>query len=1121
MEKVVKSWDAAIFRAKRSWPEPFEFAESAWSSLGDQTHGESSERKKPWPLLDEQRRRTEPRWNRDDGSTKQEEPKMTSSTFALTGDSAHNHAVVYWSGQNSSVILILTKLYDFHLGSVTESTLWRSTDYGTTYEKLNDRVGTKTVLSYLYVCPMNKRKILVLTDPEFESSILISSDEGATYQKYRLSFYVLSLLFHPIQEDWALAYSHDQKLYSSVDFGRRWQLVHAAVTPNRFYWSVSGLDVEPDLVHLEANTADGHCIPLPSTGVQYVTCRAQSCSSEAHHQHPFSGYIERDSLVVQDDYMFIQVTSAGRAWYYVSYKREPFARIKLPKYSLPKDMHIISTDEGQVFAAVQEWNQNDTYNIYISDPQGIHFTLALENVRASRGLGGNSLIDLYEVEGIKGMLIANRKLENQVKTFITYNKGRDWRLLQAPNTDQEGNSIHCVLPFCSLHLQLQMSENPYLSGNIITKSSAPGVIVATGNIGPELSYNNVGMYISSDAGNSWRQIFEEEHNVWFLDKGGALMAVKQPTVPTRDLWVSFDEGRQWDRHSFSMVPLFVDGVLVEPGIDKQIMTFFGHFSHRSEWQLIKIDYKSLFSKRCTDGDYQTWHLHNQGEPCVMGQKQIYLKRRAASNCMLGPGYNRVLSSEPCTCRAHDFECDYGYERRGDGNCSPSFWFNPSIVSRSCSQGQNYLNTTGYRRVAANNCTKGVNDMYMARRQTCPNRPPRGLQLRTSEGKLTAALHSNVTFLVQLEEGDSMRTHIQLDFGDGTAVSYSNLTWAEEGIKHVYRSAGIFLVTVLAENEMGADSTSLHLHVTCEVEHVQLLAPFVVIQNKEVNLTAVVWPSRSRTLTYFWWLGNSSEPIITLDGSISHTFTRGGMNTVAVQVSSANSILQDTKTIVVQEFFKSLLLSFSPNLDEVNPDIPEWRQDVGRVIKKALLQVVDIPESHLLVAVFPGIPTAAELFLLPSKNQSAGRRKKEEELEEISEVLVSALNQNLVEFELRPAFRIIVYITQLTSAPLVDSLPRHSSSAMLMLLSVVFLGLAVFLIYKFKRKIPWINMDAEVNHEKEQEMINTVNDTAPPKVTLSDLPTQKEMMEKELECRIKRSMVNSCESTREIPNCTSV
>ncbi|CAM4476535.1 unnamed protein product [Leuciscus chuanchicus] len=161
-------------------------------------------------------------------------------------------------------------------------------------------------------------------------------------------------------------------------------------------------------------------------------------------------------------------------------------------------------------------------------------------------------------------------------------------------------------------------------------------------------------------------------------------------------------------------------------------------------------------------------------------------------------------------------------------------------------------------------------------------------------------------------------------------------------------------------------------------------------------------------------------------------------------------------------------------------------------------VADVPEEQLLVAVFPGIPTAAELFLLPPRNQSDGRKRTEEDLEQISEILVNALNQISLEFELKPGSRVIVYITQLTLAPLVDSIPRHSSSAMLMLLSVVFLGLAVFLIYKFKRKIPWINIYAEVNHEKEQEMINTVGQSdATPKITLSEL------MEKELEARAKR------------------
>lgn len=55
-------------------------------------------------------------------------------------------------------------------------------------------------------------QIMLLTDPEIESSLLISSDEGATYQKYRLNFYIHSMLFHPKQEDWILAYSQDQKV---------------------------------------------------------------------------------------------------------------------------------------------------------------------------------------------------------------------------------------------------------------------------------------------------------------------------------------------------------------------------------------------------------------------------------------------------------------------------------------------------------------------------------------------------------------------------------------------------------------------------------------------------------------------------------------------------------------------------------------------------------------------------------------------------------------------------------------------------------------------------------------------------------------------------------------------
>uniref|UniRef100_A0A8C1UBY0 Sortilin related VPS10 domain containing receptor 3b n=1 Tax=Cyprinus carpio TaxID=7962 RepID=A0A8C1UBY0_CYPCA len=872
-------------------------------------------------------------------SPRQNEPHLITSSFALSGDSAHNQAMVLWSGHNSSVILILTKLFDFNLGTVTESSLWRSVDFGTTYEKLTDKVMIRTMLSYLYVCPTNKRKILILSDPEVESSLLISSDEGATFQKFNINFYIMSLLFHPTQENWILAYSHDQRLYSSVDFGKKWILVHERVTPGRFYWR-SCAQAYPVLINL--------CVCL--TEMQYITCRAQKCSEEGR-QYPFSGRIDTNSLVVQDQYIFLQLTTAGRTTYFVSYQRGPFRTIQLPKYCLPKDMHIVSTDEGQVLAAVQEWNENDTYSLYISDTPGVYFTRSLPNLRTSRGLAGNLIVDVYKVAGVSGLIIANKKEDAQMTTYITYNKGQTWSLLQPPTKDTTGHDINCNLPSCSLHLLLQMSENPYTPDTISTKHSAPGIIVATG-----------------------------------------VLAKSR---------ISLDEGRQWDKLSFSSTPLFVDGVLMTPETENRIITFFGHFSYHSDWQLIKIDYSSLFGRKCTDGDFQTWHLHNKGEVCVMGERQVYMKRKPGTRCTLGREYSRVVSAEPCICTLYDFECDYGFERQASGKCAPAFWYNVNLPAHTCSHGQHYRNSTGYRKVLLNNCREGLKDTLSPRMQQCKPIAPSGLQLSTINSQLTAVLGTNITFRVALQNGDSLSTSLHVDFGDGISVSYSNISRLGDSITHTYRVAGIFRVTARAQNSHGSDSSSLYLHITSPVERIFLSAPVVVIRGKEANLTAVLWPSQPRTATFYWWFNNSTEPLITLEGSVSHTFTQEGPNSVTVQVSAGGTVLQDVKIITVKDFFRSLLLSFSPNLDEHNPSVAEWRQDVGRVVRATLSQVCGFPEDQLLVSVFPGSPTAAELFILPETNQS------------MSEVFMNALNQNLIQFDLKPGTRVTVSVSQLT------------------------------------------------------------------------------------------------------------
>ncbi|CAL8355572.1 unnamed protein product [Boreogadus saida] len=72
--------------------------------------------------------RSELRWNGEDrrsAGSRQEELKVTSSTFALTGDSSHNQAMVHWSGHNSSPDGSLTTGQDFPQNSAG---LWERSD---------------------------------------------------------------------------------------------------------------------------------------------------------------------------------------------------------------------------------------------------------------------------------------------------------------------------------------------------------------------------------------------------------------------------------------------------------------------------------------------------------------------------------------------------------------------------------------------------------------------------------------------------------------------------------------------------------------------------------------------------------------------------------------------------------------------------------------------------------------------------------------------------------------------------------------------------------------------------------------------------------------------------------
>uniref|UniRef100_A0A8C2P175 PKD domain-containing protein n=1 Tax=Capra hircus TaxID=9925 RepID=A0A8C2P175_CAPHI len=677
----------------------------------------------------------------------------------------------------SWVILILTKYYHADMGKVLESSLWRSSDFGTSYTKLTLQPGVTTVIDNFYICPTNKRKIILVSSSlsDRDQSLFLSADEGATFQKQVVPFSVETLIFHPREEDklLLLAYTKEGKLYVSSDLGRKWTLLQERVTKDHVFWAVSGVDADPDLVHLEAQDLGG--------GFRYVTCRVHNCSDNTRTT-PFAGPIDHGSLTVQDDYVFVKATTTNQTKYYISYRRNDFVLMKLPKYALPKDLQVISTDESQVFVAVQEWYQTDTYNLYQSDTRGVRYSLVLEDVRSSRQAEENVVIDILEVRGVKGVFLANQKVNGKV--------GRDWDYLRPPSTDMNGKPTNCKPPDCHLHLHLRWADNPYVSGTVHTRDSAPGLVMGAGNLGSQLVEYKEEMYITSDCGHTWRQVFEEEHHILYLDHGGVIVAIKDTSIPLKILKFSVDEGLTWSTHNFTSTSVFVDGLLSEPGDETLVMTVFGHISFRSDWELVKVDFRPWFSRRCGEGDYGSWDLTNlQGDRCVMGQQRSFRRRKPASWCVTGRSFTAALTARVCPCRASDFLCDYGFERapssESDANkCFANFWFNPLSPPDDCVLGQTYTSSLGARRSPASALIPALP------REGSPA-PWRALQ------------------------GDVLTTKYQVDLGDGFKAMYVNLTLTGEPIRHRYESPGVYRVSVRAENVAGHDEAVLFVQVTGE------------------------------------------------------------------------------------------------------------------------------------------------------------------------------------------------------------------------------------------------------------------------------------------------------------------
>ncbi|KAK9872160.1 hypothetical protein WA026_016214 [Henosepilachna vigintioctopunctata] len=465
--------------------------------------------------------------------------------------------------------------------------------------------------------------------------------------------------------------------------------------------------------------------------------------------------LEVKDLFIKGDYIFTtREGEKGNMDLYVSHKFGPQLKCLFDTQLDRRRYFVVDVTGNRALVAVS--HGRTISHLYVSDNLGgtndiVEFTLSLEDVLCyfpnntwhdtlMQLMSEETFADVYKVEGLTGIYIASKIVHKphgnnlgpqNLGSVITFDHGSTWRLIQAPLRDNEGQLISCdIHQNCSLHLSQKFS---YLypdtkTISILSSKSAPGMLVATGIIGNSLK-GHYGVYVSSDAGWTWRQALKDLYFFNMGDHGAILTAVKyyKSRGETRHILYSTDEGETWMQTPFNKENLRLYGLMTEPGENTTVFTMFGSGPEFHQWVIVKLDMMKAFHHKCTQDDYKIWSP-SQSEstrsyvPCIMGQQRTYQRKMAHVNCYNGLDYDAPISMKPCNCDILDYECDFGFVHdRKFGQCirNKTVLIDPYKVPKICPPGQFYNRTKGYRKITGDQCVSGFEKHYLPDRVPCP------------------------------------------------------------------------------------------------------------------------------------------------------------------------------------------------------------------------------------------------------------------------------------------------------------------------------------------------------------------------------------------------------------------
>lgn len=382
-------------------------------------------------------------------------------------------------------------------------------------------------------------------------------------------------------------------------------------------------------------------------------------------------------------------------------KQDAYTLLSSPPYSIRVD----------VLTSVSYLNP--TGALFSSNSNGTYFTKLLDHT--NRAFSG--LVDYEKIQNIQGIVMANvvdnwkrlekdRSLDKKLVTRISFDEGRKWQPLEPPvdGPCESGDG-------CSVHLHSITSLSNV--GNAYS-SPAPGLVLGVGSVGASLDeYKSCDLYISDDAGLTWRFALQGPYKYAFGDAGSIVLAIKDDGKPVSMLWYSPDRGASWDTMNIGsrVIPQ-----MLATSQDATTQKFLlvatddgegSSFDRKTSY--FAIDFAGLHDRKCDpEKDFERWYARydEDGKPdCLMGHKQFFLRRKADADCYVGDTYHYPEPIEEiCKCSKQDFECDYNFIRDESGNCVPAGL--EVLPPGACSKPEDkYMGSSGYRLLPGNDCER--------------------------------------------------------------------------------------------------------------------------------------------------------------------------------------------------------------------------------------------------------------------------------------------------------------------------------------------------------------------------------------------------------------------------------